>query len=680
MWEVYADWDNDRFACRETLSTDGLNLLPNPVSLEYRWMPYGLTETIGRRIVHTNYGLKVWTIQTTSGNNEGLFFNIDGTGTSDVPAVAGRRYHVSLWVRRMSQVGGSGSHEFYLEAEITGNQQGITTVLNSSLSSNWLRVNLTFIAADTGEVGYSFRKGSNSGVYGLEIAGIMITEDASGFANGFNAGHVSNAYDRITGFITGEFNWQLGRRPFETMADESATLITLSNGVIGFERWFSPEFTGHPLEGLVKPFRQVIIENNGVRRWTGYTDGFRVATTRFANEPVVNMSCSSMKTIYQRVFLPCPLYIGKRVDEILTDLIMRAKAQPNFQSGVFILDDPIYGTLDDNFLGDLGFAVSQEIVPIYGDNQQDFEGTLPNLWELITGPMDLEAGGFWFDENANPRFTPRGAYQALQVVSIHINDAQEDTVYYTADEDSISRVEVETYIRKPSTDNANLVFSLPSALTIAANEVVTFVGQFRDTEGLPIGATDIKQPSGNDLIWQIGGGNVQIELFGAAVIITVTGGQNGGVLTTLNVRGRTYDNPYPITVIAENPDLLNDYGDRVLKISTKAVGSVKQAQSLANFRLWQRDWFLGRIEQITLSEDYTITTGNLHLPIESFIRVTEYMSAHTGTYRVTGALHSVNVANGQHTVTYWLEPSPIAWQLDTGHQIDEDGLRIGIPA
>src|SRR5215207_124654 len=103
-FSVYVDWDGDGFYCTGSQISDGLNLVPTPLT----WANIDVNGLSIIKVAEaTAYGQTKADIQLSTSTTSGADLGKDSGGTiNDIPATAGNVYTGVLWMKGIANYSG----------------------------------------------------------------------------------------------------------------------------------------------------------------------------------------------------------------------------------------------------------------------------------------------------------------------------------------------------------------------------------------------------------------------------------------------------------------------------------------------------------------------------------------------------------------------------------------------
>ncbi len=465
--------------------------------------------------------------------------------------------------------------------------------------------------------------------------------------------------DDITGDVCDQapLTWELGMRPFEPIADESI----LSFAVWNDSRKYSPEYTGSPLYGKLRPGLGAQLSYAGVVMWQGFTATFKPAPLRYGKRTTL-IECRGIKSQLEAFELYPQLYENVTADEVIADIATTIVIPPS-ASGLWLLGEMGYGELGyGTFLGDISDVAlldgGQHVFPYVGDNSQK-DGPL-NAYTLLKDLAETERGYIFPDRSGKIVFWNRHHLLNDVIVDVTLDNTAEDIAYTTPLEDLVNYVEVECFPRQVAAAATDLLWELSSPVTLPPGTSQTIQTPFVDaTTKQKIGAKNVPTPSGADVVFSAGTGTVSKRDTGQRSDVTIINtGTSTAVLDTLNVRGQSITSNYPAQVTRQDAVSVARYGKHALKLSLKLLDAIPEAQGIADFELVQRNSAAGRAESVKLRDRPTPTHDQITRTIGDLVRLVDTQLAHDRKYHIVGERHRLDVASHILETEWLLLPKP----------------------
>ncbi len=472
-------------------------------------------------------------------------------------------------------------------------------------------------------------------------------------------GNFGHPDDNITGDVCDKapITWELGMRPFEHIADESVLQFTVWNE----DRKYSPENTGSPLYGKLRPGLAARLMYANTVMWQGFTADFKPAPLRYGKRTTA-VECRGIKSQLETFELYAALYENVTADTIIGDLATTLIIPPA-ASGLWLLGVQGYGELGyGTFLGDITDVAlldsGKHVFAYVGDNSQN-DGSL-NAYGLFKDLAETERGYIFVNRAGKLVFWNRHHLLNDVTVDVTLDNTAEDIDYATPLEDLINYIEVECFPRQVSDVTTDLLWELGQPVTIPAGTSQTIQTPFIDTTTKQkIGAKNVQTPSGADLVFSSGTGSVSKVDTGQRSEVTIANtGSTTAVLDTLNVRGRSITSNYPAQVYSQDAASVARYGKHALKLALKLLDDVTEAQSIALFELVQRNSAAGRAKSVKLKDRPNPTHDQITRTIGDLVRVVDYQLAHDRNYHIISERHRLDVANDILETEWLLLPRP----------------------
>lgn len=451
--------------------------------------------------------------------------------------------------------------------------------------------------------------------------------------------------------------WELGMRPFEHIADESVLQFTVWND----DRKYSPENSGSPLYGKLRPGLGVQLSYAGIVLWQGFTAAFKPAPLRYGKRTTA-VECRGIKAQLEAFELYSPLYENVTADAVIADLATTIIIPPS-ASGLWLLGEMGYSELGyGTYLGDITdvalLDVGQHTFAYVGDNSQN-QGAL-NAYALFKDLAETERGYIFVNRDGKIVFWNRHHLLNDVTADVTLDNTAEDIPYTTPFEDLVNYIEVECFPRQVAAAATDLLWELSNPITLPPGTSQTIQTPFIDaTTKQKIGARNVQTPSGADVVFSTGTGSIYKTDTGQRSDITVTNtGTNAAVLDTLNVRGQSITSHYPAQVYSQDAVSVAQYGKRALKLSLKLLHDVSEAQGIADFELVQRNSAAGRAESVKLKDRPTPTHDQITKTIGDLVRLIDTQLAHDRLYHIVGERHRLDVANDILETEWLLLPKP----------------------
>ncbi|KAB2860790.1 MAG: hypothetical protein F9K46_09410, partial [Anaerolineae bacterium] len=204
-------------------------------------------------------------------------------------------------------------------------------------------------------------------------------------------GSLGNPSRDITGDVCDKtpVTWELGMRPFEHIADESLLTFTVWND----DRKYSPENTGSPLYGRLRPSLAVELSYSEIVMWRGFTASFKPAPLRYGKR-TAEIECRGVKSQLEAFEFYPRLYENVTADVVISDIATTIIIPPA-ANGLWLLGEMGYSELGwGTYLGSITdvalLDVGKHVFPYVGDNSQN-DGPL-NVYALLKDLAETERG------------------------------------------------------------------------------------------------------------------------------------------------------------------------------------------------------------------------------------------------------------------------------------------------
>lgn len=502
-----------------------------------------------------------------------------------------------------------------------------------------------------------------------------------------------DANEEITNDVIRSFDFMVGCRTWQTMSDDNAMSITLSNS----DQKYSPENTSSVLYGYMKPNKTIKITFDSRVMYVGVITEYEVTPLLFG-ERVARLHCKSIKTLMDLADVYPVLYEDVTADYVIERLLMEVAAPPA-NLGYWILGitgkselgiTTRLGSLED--VADLQSGTVT--LPYVGDNIQGadnnalvfgYQGGLTrgqvstSAWMLIRDMVEIERGRFFFNEQGQATFWNRSYLQDKVVTDYTILNTQQDgSQYITPYKDFYNVVEVQYSPRTESETATELLWSTPSNIVLQPGENRTIFANYENN----VGAKDVATPSGADFVVSEGSASVAAFTPGAQraeMLIQNLSASLPATITALNVRGRTIVTN-TATYRGVDADSVREVGfERPLQIKARALDTHEAARDLADFELRRRAILQGYYQQIVFrNKKPTADTDQIiAMSIGDRINLQDTQLSHNLDYHIVGTRYDVDADNDIITeANFMIEPAFITRLagIDTIYQDAETPL------
>lgn len=648
-WQVLIDWDGDGFFCRDTLTTDELNILPTPVyhgNIETR----AFSSTLKKIVENNKFGIWIYKCTTTgSVSGAGFIFGEDSGGVIDtIPVDESTQYTFSVYLK-----GTAGKAMKLVVYEQDENQLAQNTSI--TLTADYVQHTVTFTtgAGDT-YVSLRILKNSDTSNHTFYTRGLMLVEGDTA-PTAFNAGSSTNAYDNLDP-IEG-FSWRVGGRPFVSVGDENIAKVTLGN----IDRLYSPDYASGPLYGYFLPNRLMCIYYEDTPQFTGFTKSFKPTPFRFGARRATIEAYSAKNILELQEIMPV-LYENTRIDLIMADILDELTLPHNAylldllnSSKPTLISDPSTATAANYFTPE----TDTYTLAYYGDNSAVENGDRVNGYKLLQELAEAEQGRFYIDKDGRLRLR---SYNWLDgyASGLYTLDHIEDLDYSSGAEVRINRVVVKFNPREEETETVLSELKSPVVIPNGESRVVRmdYTKQRR-----PVGGVDVVTPSGGDYTWSAGTPTIDyVDKRAQTTEIKITNSTGfDTTLTALQIDGKPVDSDAVNVVIEEDASLITALRIvRELSLNLRAVSTFTHAQSLAFYQLLRYKQDLGHIKTVTvLAEDEsTEAEALLVYGIGTPIEISDWQLGLTDSVHwIVGLQGEVDAKSKSLRIKFSLEPN-----------------------
>lgn len=483
-------------------------------------------------------------------------------------------------------------------------------------------------------------------------------------------GDFSEDVENVTQYVISA-NWELGsHKPFQYVADEAKLTLVLNNA----DRRFSPEYSDSPLAGMVLPRRKVqvrlydivfdnlgnvVFDNNGdpvlVLRdvmYSGWISTINPTWGIHKGPFQTTIEASGSKGILDRARITIPIMTSAR-----TDTIIQA-----------ILDASLTG------YNAITYDLSAGLVThAYAGDSWDSDTT---AYQALVSAVQAEWGIFYFDRDGTAVFRTRDWLTSEDDITLTITDDEGDEMLYGMKyrfgQDIANVINVEYFPRTVSTVTTDVLYTMPSSITITPGGTYTFKASYTSTEGQTVGGTNVSTPSTGASTLHFSSGSATVTTFtanatGFEILLTNNSAVANCVVDVLIVKGRKLTSFAKQTATSTDSTSVGLYGEAQYTISSKLLGDPDLAKTLADFILSYRANPQGYVTEVSvISRSSALATLMPSIVIGNKIRVTEQQTGTERDYRVVGERHEVSDGGNIYVVTWSLDPLPNigTWTLD----------------
>lgn len=647
-WQVLIDWDGDGFFCRDTLTTDALNVLPTPVyhgSIETGKSNSTLTKTVE----HSKFGIWRYNCTTSGGFSSGGFYfgtNSGGT-TNDIPVDASTEYTFSVYIK------GTAGKAMKIAAY---NQGGSLLAQNTSitLTADYVQHTVTFTTGGSDTyVALRVLKNSDTSDHTFYTRGFMLVEGDTA-PTAFNAGSTTNAYDNLEPVES--FQWKVGGRPFQSVGDENTATVTLGN----IDRLYSPDYASGALYGYFLPNRLMCIYYEDTPQFTGYTKSFKPAPFRFGTRRATIEAYSAKNILELQEIMPV-LYEATDIADIMSDILGELILPTNaylfdlLNTSSAIVSDPTtataatYANLDDNTFN----------LAYFGDNNAVENGDRVNGYKLLQELAEAEQGRFYINKDGTlrlRRFTWMDGYNTAIFTVDHIDDMD----YSSSAEVRINRVVVKF---NPRVEETETVLSDLQSPVVIPNGESRIIRMDYTKQRRPVGGVDVVTPSGGDYTWSAGTPTIDyVDKRGQTVEIKITNSTGSETsLTALEIDGKPLESSTVNVAVDEDASLIASFRMvRELSLNLRAVSTYGHAWNFASNQLLRYKQDLSHIKSITLlaEDESTEAEAMLSYGVGTRLEISDYQLGLTETVHwVIGLQGEVDARSKSLRMKFNLEPN-----------------------
>jgi len=461
----------------------------------------------------------------------------------------------------------------------------------------------------------------------------------------------TDTYDDVTSRVIAA-NWFLGmRQPYQEVADNSALSLTLRND----DRRYSPEYSGSPLSGKIRPLRPVRIQSNDGTttrtHWTGWIESIQPTVSK-NGERIVKILATGPMQFFTEAETKVTLQENKRTDEIIAALLAEV---PNAPTSVLDQGNTTLTTAGDNWVRQGGFT--------------DAEKDTFDIYRAIADVTASERGRFFFDREGRVIFWRRHHLLSEQEVSATFNDTMTGLNYVYA---GIDQLKNEIYVacqpRSISASSTELLWELNDAvIVVQPGATRRLYVKYSDDAGNRIGARDVTL---TNVTYLQGTTSASINAkANGAELVFVNSGSSEAIVQTAEVRGKKITTFDRLEAIAKDDTSITTYGRRTMRINLPSLSSLDDAQYIADFERSRRKDPRGAVTSITVTS-HGKNGGSYHdqqlaRTLGDRLVVQETQTAHDASYYIIGEAHSLVQGATLYQTTWYLEPAPVVypWKL-----------------
>lgn len=658
-----ADWDNDLVICYDALPTDALNIMhtgltTNKALVNLHWNYLSkqsssgfttVTEQTSQAVFEAGYGIKQVAVVVTSSTGQIINFGRDASNTNEIQVTNGATYTAVCWYKTDAPYVGTITFEM---------RNATASTVLSATSGVWTQATLTFTPTAT-RTAFKFTK-NTSGAMTAYFAGFMIVAGSTA-PGGFNVGESTNGYDVMTADVLSA-NWKLGKTSWrEVMPAEGTVNLTLDNSA----RKYSPEYSSSPLYGVGQKLLFTIdgradSSSAWVRLWAGWITNIR---PQYGKNPGKTAEMTCEQGMFRLAMLKYLNAVSgtQTADTVISDVILRG-----YQSAVTPLQ-----FLNNRSGLSAGYFVDPAVIMSLDSGVSALEindeawGREGNARAVIQDLLTIERGWFFIARDGVVTFYNRHHYvdpaltPATAAVSLDSDATSADYVYGDTYHNTI-RVNY-----KPQTTENDILWSSRREIVVRAHAERQLGITLETDESNKLSAADISAfgTSGTHSSYTATNGTGD---YSASVTVSVPTLQNGeGILQISNPLSHSVR----VAVTLRGERKISSGGETVTvtdaagvaggvyekQESVKLIQADDEALNYAQFLLnMYRDTvgqFLSYRPKISGTANYSRV---LDMGIGSKVAVSEYQTAHAGTYIIAGEAH--DYTPGLLNTTFTLEP------------------------
>jgi hypothetical protein len=491
-------------------------------------------------------------------------------------------------------------------------------------------------------------------------------------------GNYSDTYDDISSRMI-EAKWFLGmQKLYQEIADDSKLELTLDNS----DKRFSPDNASSPLYGKLKPFRPVRVQSNDGTttrtHWVGWIDSFEPLGGQYGKR-TIKISATGPMQFFLAAETKLALQENKRTDAIIAELIKEVVIPPAL-TGAWVLGRVGYSELGATTQLANTTAYSQldagiKTLDLAGDNwvrqggMSDVEQDTYDVYRAINDVTAAERGRFLFDREGKALFWNRHHLLDEPTVAVTLNDTMNDMAYvYAGIEDVKNEIIVVCHPRSISEDAQQVLWKLTGKVQIGANSTYEMYVKYEDETKNRIGGRDVTYA---DLDFESGGASLTLEpkANGANLVFKNTSNVSA-VVKSLTLVGQKISDLGQMEAKATDNASIIDYGRRTLKLNLPSIGSLEEAQYIADFESRRRAQPRGFVRSVKLYS-HGVHGGWQHAhqlarTLGDVVRIQESQTGHDSNYHIIGEMQRLFNAGEILETTWQLEPAPVTpfpWKL-----------------
>lgn len=478
------DWDGDGWVNRGVRSTDPLNLVCKPLTLNHQVWTQGSYNTLKAKYDPTDRGLFSYTANVGFGIGSSLFVGGDPSYTFPLSASNGLVY--GLINDQLPLYNDSGSFartlQFYIKGVsnyagktftvsiLEGSNGGfapynsgtyIQTPLTVTLTGSYQLITYNF-SGSGGIPVLAIAHATGAGIATVAITGFSVIRGTFTTAQPFNVGTAISLRDDIEPYMLSA-NWQSGMAtPLDNVASEGTLQIGLRNtnkefsieSPSSFLYGAAPIVSGYPYLFPTSVFGEGVLIVLEVQDdttdiwyevWRGYVDNIDVGTGTV--EPTASLNASQGLFKFAGTHIDTNVLQGKTADQIIKTMM---------QSGWITAVVPVQAAVSKTKLrDDISYDVISDADSYLLDVGQQTYNFSGETWSTNTSPVDVikelmiaEQGLFFIARDGKVRFMHRdriyssGASEPAEVV---LTDALVNTTDYMYTQSKINYVKVDYY-------------------------------------------------------------------------------------------------------------------------------------------------------------------------------------------------------------------------------------------
>jgi hypothetical protein len=500
-------------------------------------------------------------------------------------------------------------------------------------------------------------------------------------------GNYTDSIDDVTNRVI-EAKWFLGmQKPYQDVADESKLSLILDNS----DKRFSPDNTASPLwngsanppKSRVQPFRNVRIQSNdGTTRtqWVGWIESIKPAANQYGQRTVEILANGPMQ-FFMAAETKLKLQENKRTDDIIALLIKEVVIPPALTSA-WILGRDGYSNLGQSTRLATTTAYStldegKRTLDLAGDNwvrqggMADAEKDTFDVYRAINDVTAAEHGRFLFSRDGKALFWNRHHLLDDVTPAVTLNNTMVGMEYvYGGIDETKNEVIVTAHPRIISPDSIQVLWKLgDKKIEVKTDKPLEFFVKYEDENSKDrIGGRNVTI---QEIEFETGGATVVIDDRANGANLTFTAiGDKAALIKKLVLQGQKITDSGEMEAKATDNASIIDYGRRTLKLNIPSVGSLEEAQYIADFERRRRGQPRGDVSQVKLLS-HSKLGGSQHAQqlartLGDGVRIQEAQTAHDSKYYIIGEMHRLHQGAEMLETTWFLERAPIApfpWKL-----------------